>query len=110
MCKVVIRVVNDQSHFRVVSLKIFVLGSKLSDLETVLHLLSAPNVKKLCKDVNVGAKGNQKQEIIDALISHSKKKSFFATSSNHIASIILKKYGYYFKEVLKITKLVYSNF
>ena len=70
------------------------LGTQLDDLPTVLNLLTAPNVKKLCKDMNIQAKGTQKQDSIEALLSHSKRKSFFAVKSNSIAGIMLKKYEF----------------
>ena len=53
--------------------------------------MSAPNVKKLCKDLNIQAKGTQKQDGIEALVSHSKRKSFFAVKSNSIADVMFKK-------------------
>ena len=63
----------------------------MTELETVLSVLSAPKVKKLCKELNIGPKGGQKHDGIEALIAHSKKKSFFASKTNPIASVILKK-------------------
>ena len=65
-------------------------GEDINDLEILLKLLSAPEVKQLCKNMNIKAKGSQKTDHCNALIAHSKKKSFFTTKSN-LSDIIAKK-------------------
>ena len=64
-------------------------SSELIDLETVLDVLSAPAVKQLCKQMNIKI-GSKKEDCINALMNHSKKKSFFVKSSN-MTEVILKK-------------------
>ena len=65
-------------------------GEDINDLEILLKLLSAPEVKQLSKNMNIKAKGTQKTDHCNALIAHSKKKSFFTTKSN-LSDIIAKK-------------------
>lgn len=88
---------NDEFHDKEGSLKelvekgLILDSSKLEDLETILNLVSAPNLKKLSKDFNLSAKGNHKHDNIDILIKHSKAKLFFASKSNSMEARILKK-------------------
>jgi Fanconi-associated nuclease 1 len=69
-------------------------SSDLNDLETILNILSSPAVKQLCKGMNIGPKGNLKKDCIEALMKHSRKKSFFTKHSdtnNSMVNVILKK-------------------
>lgn len=52
-------------------------GKSLCDLEAILNLLSAPNVKQLAKDFNLKPKGTQKADFSAAILKHSRQKSFF---------------------------------
>eukprot|EP00095_Tigriopus_kingsejongensis_P006449 maker-scaffold384_size188899-snap-gene-0.29 protein:Tk06449 transcript:maker-scaffold384_size188899-snap-gene-0.29-mRNA-1 annotation:"coiled-coil domain-containing protein mtmr15" len=52
-------------------------GADLDDLAALLKLLPAPDVRLLCKDMNIKAKGTQKGDFIEAALKHAKKKSFF---------------------------------
>ena len=63
-------------------------GGALDNLEDILELLSAPNVKSLYKKFCKG-KDHTKEEQVKALLNHSKKKSFF-TSKTSITEKILK--------------------
>ena len=52
-------------------------ATDLDNLETVLSLLSAPNLKKLCKEFNLKPGGSgQKSDCVAELLAHSKKKTF----------------------------------
>ena len=69
-------------------------SSELNDLETILNILSSPAVKQLCKSMNIGPKGTLKSDYVDALMKHSRKKSFFTKPSdtkNTMLNMILKK-------------------
>ncbi len=81
-------------------------GSNLQDLESVLHILSAPSIKQLCKNMNIGCKGSTKKDFVSALLSHSKKKSFFTTSSkSSMSDLILKKArGFIEGDVFKVNE------
>ena len=65
-------------------------GEDLRDLETLLKLLSAPDIKQLCKSMNIKGKSAQKVDLVNALLAHSKKKSFFTSQSN-LQDVIAKK-------------------
>jgi hypothetical protein len=65
-------------------------GSEIDDLETLLNLLPAPSVKKLCKEMNVGCKGSQKKDFVGALLGHSKQRSIFSGKKT-LSPIILNK-------------------
>ena len=66
-------------------------GKDLKDLEALLKLLSAPDVKQLVKSFNLQTKGvSQKTDHIALLLAHSKKKSFFTTKSNMYDNILNK--------------------
>ena len=84
-----------EDHLSDLSSKGFLKSSTdLNDLETILNILSSPSVKQLCKSMNIVSKGTQKKDYIEALMKHSKKKSFFAKPSdtnNTMANMILKK-------------------
>ena len=58
-------------------------GKDLKDLEALLKLLPAPDVRQLVKTFNLQNRGSsQKTDHIAALLVHSRKKSFFSTKSN----------------------------
>ena len=46
-------------------------------MDSILKLLSAPNVRQLAKDFKIKAKGTQKADIAAAIVKHSKQKSMF---------------------------------
>ena len=66
-----------------------------NDLETVLNLLSAPNLKILCKEMNFSVEGTkQKSDYINAVRKHLelRRKSVFSQSGNEkMKGSILKK-------------------
>ena len=75
-------------------------GTNLDDIEKVLSLVSAPNLKKLCKDFNLRPQGGQKTDCINELLSHAKKKTFsFAKDSgtNVLHQKIMQKWGKHIK-------------
>ena len=49
----------------------------MCDLEAILNLLSAPNVRQLAKDFNIKPKGTQKADFTAAIMKQSRQKSFF---------------------------------
>lgn len=84
---------DEDKELKVLAEKGFLLsGSSLNDLEAVLNLLTAPAVRQLCKGMNILAKGAQKKDFVQALLTHSKKKSFFTVSADKsLANVMLKK-------------------
>ncbi|XP_061679381.1 fanconi-associated nuclease 1 [Syngnathoides biaculeatus] len=65
----------------------------LSDVEEVLDLLPAPELKALAKTFHLGNCGTQKQQLVDGLLRLSKQKSLFSLSQpqNNIRAVILKR-------------------
>ena len=59
-------------------------GCNIDDLETLLKLLSAPNVKSIAKEMNIHVKGTQKADFIAALIKHSKRQCVFFKSGKNV--------------------------
>lgn len=63
----------------------------MEDFDKVLSLVSAPNLKKLCKDFNLKPSGNQKSDCINELSSHAKKKTFsFGKASGSSGTNVLQ--------------------
>ena len=53
------------------------------DLETLLPLLSFNHIRNLCKDMNLSvSNAKQRQDYINAILVHSKKKSLFSQGSH----------------------------
>ena len=50
-------------------------GSEVDDLETILNLLSSPDVKKLFKEFGLKSKGTQKGDFVSELVKHCKRPS-----------------------------------
>ncbi|XP_061532096.1 fanconi-associated nuclease 1 [Phycodurus eques] len=65
----------------------------LCDVEEVLELLPAPELKALAKTFHLGNCGTQKQQLVDGLLRLSKQKSLFSLSQsqNNIRAVILKR-------------------
>nr|XP_061813302.1 fanconi-associated nuclease 1-like [Nerophis lumbriciformis] len=65
----------------------------LSNIEEVLDLLPAPELKALAKTFHLGNSGTQKQQLVDGLLRLSKQKSLFSSSQaqNNIGAVILRR-------------------
>ena len=57
--------------------ELHIAGKSLTDLETILNLMSAPNVKQLCKEMKISSKVTLKSALVDALIKHTKQRCIF---------------------------------
>ena len=65
--------------------------SHLTDLETILKLLSAPQIRAIAKEMAVTTKGGQnKSDFVGGLLKHAQKKSIFG-SANTVESKVRKK-------------------
>ena len=63
-------------------INLFFQGKSSCDLEFLLNLLSAPNVRQLAKDFNLKPKGTQKADFTSAILKHSRQKSFFTVGKS----------------------------
>ncbi|XP_051726904.1 fanconi-associated nuclease 1 [Ctenopharyngodon idella] len=66
--------------------------SELQDVQEVLDLLPAPELRNLAKTFHLGRGGNgtQKQQLVEGLLQLGKQRSLFA-SQNNTAAVILKR-------------------
>ena len=68
--------------------------SQLSDQETVLHLLPAPELRALAKSLQLTVANQQKAQIVTALLKHGKQKtigSMFFGKGGGSSNLILKR-------------------
>ncbi|XP_072551533.1 fanconi-associated nuclease 1 [Salminus brasiliensis] len=69
--------------------------SELEDIQEVLDLLPAPELRSLAKTFHLGGPGNstQKQQLIEGLLRLAKQRSLFARSPgrSHTGAVILKR-------------------
>ncbi|KAL0168082.1 hypothetical protein M9458_036304, partial [Cirrhinus mrigala] len=65
--------------------------SELDDIQEVLDLLPAPELRNLAKSFHLGRGGNgtQKQQLVEGLLQLGKQRSLF-TGQNNTAAVILK--------------------
>ncbi|TRY67681.1 hypothetical protein TCAL_02942 [Tigriopus californicus] len=66
-------------------------GADLADLESILKLVPAPEIRLLCKEFKIVAQGTQKADFIQALLKHSRRKSFFLSSNGNSMEKILRR-------------------
>jgi len=64
---------------------------QLCDLNDLLHLLHAGDIKVLAKDFNCGSKSSNKTELILELLKMSRRKSGFFQTANTLESKMVKK-------------------
>ncbi|XP_026143368.1 fanconi-associated nuclease 1 [Carassius auratus] len=66
--------------------------SELHDIQEVLDLLPAPELRNLAKTFHLGRGGNgtQKQQLVEGLLQLGKQRSFFV-GQNNTAAVILKR-------------------
>ncbi|KAI4889045.1 hypothetical protein NFI96_023804 [Prochilodus magdalenae] len=66
--------------------------SELQDIQEVLDLLPAPELRGLAKTFHLGGPGNstQKQQLVDGLLRLAKQRSLF-TGQNNTGAVILKR-------------------
>ncbi|KAG1944727.1 fanconi-associated nuclease [Pimephales promelas] len=66
--------------------------SELHDIQEVLDLLPAPELRNLAKTFHLGRGGNgtQKQQLVEGLLQLGKQRSLFA-SQNNTSAVILKR-------------------
>uniref|UniRef100_A0A8C2GJ67 Fanconi-associated nuclease n=1 Tax=Cyprinus carpio TaxID=7962 RepID=A0A8C2GJ67_CYPCA len=67
--------------------------SELHDIQEVLDLLPAPELRNLAKTFHLGRGGNgtQKQQLVEGLLQLGKQRSLFVCQNN-TAAVILKRY------------------
>ena len=71
----------------------FFAGESLEELDVLLNLLPAPQIRILAKEFNVSSKGTQKSDFVASLVKHSKQRSVFFVKGkdNPVASKLRKR-------------------
>ncbi len=65
----------------------------MNDLETILGVLSAPDLQNLAKSLKLNIKNQQKKLVVEAIVKHSKQKhigAFFKQAAK-TGDVILKR-------------------
>lgn len=73
----------------------FCLESELDEIQDVLRILPAPELRSLAKTFHLGGPGSstQKQQLVEGLLNLSKQRSLFSCASgqNNTRTAILKR-------------------
>ncbi|CAH1799474.1 unnamed protein product [Owenia fusiformis] len=95
----------------------FLIGNdKLDDVESVLKLLSSPDLKSLAKSLHITTTNKQKHQLLNAILSHCKKPSIsamFGASKSGTSGMVFKRAKSYIEDCYKLvsnTREVFTCF